>query len=174
MENGQVDHRAKKVYIFWEIPKFYRDLKNSIKIKGFLQIPIEFLGDFHDFSRFLGFFRFWRISSTFSLQVQSLQCKRRAVTFVNFEDGKLIFIAKNKTFITHPVACEFSSCNSHKHKSYDDLKILSKKLTFFPGSGKNQGNLLLTWRLGVICRFRDPFSTTKCATFCELFERQNP
>ena len=62
---------------------------------------------------------------------------------MNFEDGNVFFIKTNKAFITHPVACEFSSCNSHKHKSYDDLKILSKKVTFFSGSGKGVVDLAL-------------------------------
>ena len=69
---------------------------------------------------------------------------------MNFEDGNVFFIKTNKTFITHPVACEFSSCNSHKHKSYDDLKILSKKLTFFSGSGKRVVDLALGSELGVM------------------------
>ena len=67
---------------------------------------------------------------------------------MNFEDGNVFFIKTNKAFITHPVACEFSSCNSHKHKSYDDLKILREKVTFFPGSGKIPGKSVVDLALG--------------------------
>ena len=126
--------------------------KNVITKFDFKKI---FPGIFHDFSVFFMIFRdFWKIFSVledfiYIFVTGSVTSVQTASGYLcEFRGWKFIFRQKNKTFLTHPATCEFSSCNSHKHKSYDDLKILRKKLTFFPDPEK----YLLTWCLGVSYR----------------------